>query len=384
MKMFASHITLCALVAIFAGCGSGTGVLLTVTNPAPFERPGETVEVPLDELAGSFKVIASGRIAVVEARSGKELLSQVTDDALLFQSDFMANEKKEFSLKQIQASPEPHQPLVDARFVLPREDYAWENDRVAFRMYGPALAKDVNNGIDVWTKRVRHLIVAKWYKESEGSLPGKDTYHEDRGEGADFFSVGRTLGGGSSGLWLRNTLYQPGVFSSYKTISAGPLRASFELTYDNWNIAGTSFIERKRITLDAGSNLNHIEVSFEGIPGGDSLFVAAGLVKRANTSPTFNKGNGWLSLWGLTTSDPVNGSLGTGIVIDPLSFAGFAEDSSHHLALGRISSDGKVAYYSGAGWTRSGDFPDEQSWLRYLDAFAQRLKYPLTVSIHRQ
>ncbi len=384
MRMITSHITICVLVAIFAGCGSRAGVLLTVTNPAPFERPGETVEVPLDELAGSFKVIASGRIAVFETLSGKELLSQVTDDALLFQSDFMANEEKEFSLKQIQASPKPHQSLVDARFVLPREDYAWENDRVAFRMYGPALAKDVNNGIDVWTKRVRHLIVAKWYKKSEGSPPGKDTYHEDRGEGADFFSVGKTLGAGSSGLWSGNKLYQPGVFSSYKTISTGPLRASFELTYDNWNLTGTSFIERKRITLDAGSNLNHIEVSFQGLPEGDSLLVAAGLVKRGNTSPTYNKGNGWLSLWGPTTNDPVNGSLGTGIVIDSSSFAGFAEDSSHYLALGRISSGGNIAYYSGAGWTRSEDFPDEQSWLRYLDTFAQRLKYPLSVSIHRK
>lgn len=76
--------------------------------------------------------------------------------------------------------------LVDARFELPR-DVAWKSDRIAFRIYGPALAADVNNGVDVWVKRVRSLIVDKWYKASAESK--KDTYHEDHGEGASISSA---------------------------------------------------------------------------------------------------------------------------------------------------------------------------------------------------
>jgi pectinesterase len=129
-------------------------------------------------------------------------------------------------------------------------------------MYGSPVAGDVRNGIDVWTKRVRSLIVAKWYMESEGSPPGKDTYHTDRGEGADYFSVGRSLGAGGSGAWLNGTLYQPGIFSSWKTIFNGPLRVCFELTYDSIRAGQSVLSEVRRISLDAGENLNSLSDIF--------------------------------------------------------------------------------------------------------------------------
>ncbi len=46
--------------------------------------------------------------------------------------------------------------LVQARFVPERmDDFAFENDKVAFRVYGPALKNSQeNNGTDCWLKRV--------------------------------------------------------------------------------------------------------------------------------------------------------------------------------------------------------------------------------------
>lgn len=79
------------------------------------------------------------------------------------------------------------------RFVPERlDDFTWENDRIAFRMYGPEMwtipAKRCGSGVDVWVKKVRYPIINKWYK--------RKSYHRDEGEGADIYKVGKTLGCG--------------------------------------------------------------------------------------------------------------------------------------------------------------------------------------------
>ncbi|HEX7572890.1 MAG TPA: DUF4861 family protein [Bacteroidota bacterium] len=362
--------------------GQTKGALVSVTNPARVVRRNETVEVRLRDLIPLLGESTGGDIVVTG--KGAPILSQVTEEELLFQSDFSPLEKKEFTVRR--GSPggahgAPHvSSLVDGRYVLPREDYAWENDRIAFRMYGPALASEVNNGIDVWTKRVRSLIVAKWYKEAEGAPAGKDPYHHDRGEGADFFDVGRSLGAGGCSLWDSGRVHQPGVFSGWKTLSNGPLRTEFELTYNGVAVGGMTITERKRISLDAGENLNRVRVTYEAPGAGHEVLVACGLVKRARTLPRSDKSRCWMGLWGPTNSDPVNGSLGTGVVFPPSAFVQFTEDTSQYLLIGRAVTGEPLTYYAGAGWTRSGDFATGEEWNSYLDRWAARIAAPLRVA----
>jgi len=360
---------------------AGTGVLVTVSNPSQVVRKSETVEVRLADLSAGDSLLGRAGIAVVDKATGERIVSQKMDAYLLFQSDFGARETKTFLVMPEEKPPGNVGSMVDGYFALPREDYAWENDRIAFRVYGPALAAEVNNGIDVWTKRVRTLIVRKWYAADESSGTG-NYYHTDRGEGADFFAVGKSLGAGGSGIWYKGMLFQPGVFSSYRMLAHGPIRTSFELRYTGWNVGGKRFVETKRISLDAGWNLNRIEVQMTGVSPGDSLLVACGLVKRKNVSVHADDRGGLLALWGPTNDDPVNGSLGTGVLLAPSTVAGRAEDSSQVMLLGRISSGGAFSYWAGAGWTRSGDFHDSASWLAYLKEAFHRLLEPLQVSVH--
>ena len=158
---------------------------------------------------------------------------------------------------------------------------------------------------------------------------------------------------------------------------------SFELTYENWKVGGRPLTERLRISLDAGSNLNKIEVRFEGAGVGDSLELACGLVKRGNTLVSKDPRGRWLSLWGLTTDDTANGCLGTGIVFVPRTSARFEEDRDQYLSISTVSTGGPYVYYAGAGWTRSGDFPSGDAWKSYLAAFARRLSLPLKVTVKK-
>lgn len=360
---------------------AGKTLVAVVENPGSFERTSETVVVPLETVRHKLKGVDVGRLAVIDRKAGTIVASQTTPDELLFKADFKSRERKTFIIRQSEGEGAVPETLVDGRYVLPRQDYAWENDRIAFRIYGPALAAEVNNGIDVWTKRVRSLVVAKWYKESEGRLPGKDTYHQDRGEGADFFAVGRSLGAGGSGIWRNGKVWQPGVFSSYTTLCNGPIRVAFELTYATWNIDGKKFTERKRISLDAGENLNRIEVSFAGLPPTYRVQIACGLVKRNYTTVSTGKLRRWMSLWGLTTSDSANGSLGTGVVLPAAVPATFAEDIDQYFLIAKAVPGSHFTYYAGAGWTRSGDFATAADWEAYLTNFSRRLDVPLKLSI---
>ena len=356
-------------------------IKVRVTNRAAFARERETVSLLWSGLNEKLPALDRNSVIVLDRRRRDTLVVQTTERELLFQADFKGKEAKTFFVTNGPPDRPQVRSLVDGRFVLPREDYAWENDRVAFRVYGPAMAKDVNNGIDVWTKRVRHLVVEKWYRESEGSPPGKDTYHSDRGEGADFFGVGRSLGAGGSGIWRSGRVFQPGVFSSYRTITNGPLRVSFELSFDSLDVQRTVYREVRRITLDAGQNLNKIEVTYVGPVENEAMEFACGLVKRKNTRIFRNEQKCWISLWGPTTDDTVNGSLGTALVLSPSAYKAMAEDDDQYLMVGETRSGQTTTYYAGAGWTRSGDFASVEDWNRYVERFAQRIRSPLSIRI---
>ena len=323
---------------------------------------------------------------VKDSGSGGDIASQVFDsnldgipDEFIFQSGFGPRESRTFFVQSTPKNRREVFSVTDVRFVEPRQDLAWENDRIAFRMYGPALAAEVNNGIDVWTKRVKYLIVKKWY-EGEEQTP-KIVYHEDYGEGADFFNVGRSLGCGGSGIWFENKVYQPGVFTSYKIISPGPIRVCFELYYGPWAFDGKRLTETKRITLDAGQNLNRIDVTYMDSSQSSQLEIACGLVKRNNTKSFENKSHGWMSLWGQTNDSLQNGYLGTGIVFEQSKLTRVTEDKDQYIMLGKTRIGSQYTYYAGAGWTRSGDFNTEEAWNKYLDVFSQELRSQLLVTI---
>jgi pectinesterase len=374
--------TFVLLFLLGSPCAPASEPLLCVRvkNTMPFARKSETIAVPVSKVHDFPGLKGVGVIRVRERHTGKELTTQREGGEVLFQTDLKPNEAKEFLLDGAVADRDTILSKVEGDFFPPREDYAWENDRIAFRVYGPALAKEVNNGIDVWCKRVRSLVVREWYKASENSPPGHDAYHEDRGEGADFFEVGRSLGAGGNGIWYHGKVRQPGVFTSWRTIASGPIRVTFELTYASWVVGGDSLIERETISLDAGQNLNTITVIFDGRRTTAELNLVCGLVKRNNVQSSYDSAGGWMSLWGSTNADAVNGSLGTAVVLPADTQFKFWEDSLHTLMIVPLKIGMRLTYYAGAGWTRSGDFSSEDSWCRYLKNFAEARRHPVVLS----
>jgi hypothetical protein len=333
---------------------------------------------------------------VVREASGASLPYQFTNfhpenrdgayDDVLFQHDFAAGETSAvFTIESLPLPALPFPARVFARYVPERyDDFAWENDRIAHRIYGPGLdtaaagrSRMVSSGIDVWVKRVRYPIVDRWY------LRGHNNYHKDNGEGLDLYDVGTGRGCGGTGIWDGAELHVSQNWSGWRVLANGPLRAVFELTYAPWDAGqGVSVSEVKRFTVDAGRNLDEMEstFAFTGVP---ELTVAIGIGKhpKAKMSFTADPAGTWLSEWE-DYPRPEAAGVGTGLVLPEGTLASVAEDSLNHLALVKVKPGQPVRYYTGAGWVHSGDFSGEADWRAYLAAFAARAASPITVSVN--
>jgi pectinesterase len=355
-------------------------------NRLGIERRDEVISIPWAEVARTVPGVSTSRARVTDAGS-REMVSQVIDenadgkpDALLFLADFWPREKKTFEITAARPAQKA-EPRVFIRHDEPRDDVAWESDRIAFRIYGEGLKKTSSamssNGIDVWPKSVHRLVVEKWYTK------GHDEYHIDTGEGADFFDVGETLGAGGTAIWKNDTIYRGDNFKAWKIIANGPIRAIFELRYDPWSGGGITVSEVKRVTIDAGSNLYKAESFFRAANGG-AVPYAIGLVKRPGMRGTESREKkwAWLSGWGpVAPKNGGHGELGTAVLIQRETLRDWKETGDHYLAIAAAQSGQPATHYIGAGWTASGDFPTPQSWWAYLDAFADRLASPIDVTI---
>ena len=361
-------------------------VAITVENTLAIERADETIELPWRVVLEHLPTATPSRVRVMNG-AGSAVTSQIIDsdangipELLIFQASFSPNEKKQFVLED---APAPK--AVSRVHVMhdePRDDVAWESDRIAFRIYGEGLKKTADamssSGIDVWEKSVRTPVLEKWYGKSHAG----GSYHTDTGEGADFFDVGQTLGAGGTALWRGDSLYRADNFKAYRFTADGPIRASFELRYDPWSAGDVTVSEVKKFSIDAGQNLFRQESVFTSSRPGEITY-AIGLVKRPGMKGTESKDQswGWLSGWGpIVPKNGGHGELGTAVLLPRERITDWKETPTHYLAISRATSGKPVVHYIGAGWTASGDFPTPQSWLRYLDQFAMRLGSPVTVT----
>jgi pectinesterase len=226
-----------ALASVLAAAPSAS---VTVRNPIDVARPSETIVLDAAELRALLSVEDVRKIHVRAEGSDKDLLIQAVDtnddgvfEQFLFQADFAPAETRVFVLtpgdRQI-AKVEDYKTY--GRFVRERrDDFAWENDRIAHRMYGKELETWpreplVSSSVDVWTKRVRQLVINNWYMV--------DDYHREHGQGGDFYSAGATRGDGGTGIWTGGKLYPSANFRDTRVYAVGPIRLMFELTYETW------------------------------------------------------------------------------------------------------------------------------------------------------
>ncbi|MCE5179996.1 MAG: DUF4861 domain-containing protein [Porphyromonadaceae bacterium] len=375
------------LTAILVSCSaSKSKVTLNISNPGATDRENQMVEVAWRDLQQHLSLTENQTI-VVTGSSGAQIPYQLVHngsdsvETLIFPVTLPAGASGIYRIAA--GEPGTFQPLVYGRLVPERkDDFTWENNRTAFRVYGPALKAtgEISNGMDFWAKRTDSLIIDKWY---ENDLSGIASYHVDHGEGVDFYKVGRTLGLGMTAPVDHDTLCLGHNFVTAEILDNGPLRITFKLTYKPYMAGLHQITETRIISLDAYSLFNKVTNIFE--TDTTLLTVATGIVMpeenpEANAaSTTFGDNTGIIAYE--TPTNEVNGTIYTA-AIHPEGFGIIKVSNGHYLGLNSYLPGNKYSYYAGGGWSKAG-FDSFDEWKSFVKEAKANIDLPLIVEIHK-
>jgi len=374
-------ILLLAIVFCASVEGAEKIIRVTATNPLQILRDRETVSLDWAQILKAFPGLDPADAVVTDAATRQPIVNQFVDcekgSVLLFQTDLRPGQKKEFTIRKRPKDFAMSIPAITTycRFIPERkDDFGWENDKVAFRMYGPALEYEtITSGIDAWCKSVSYPIIDKFIRDYvEKNIP----YHYDHGEGGDFYKVGPTLGCGGMAPFIDGKVCLPRNFIQWKILANGPIRSVFELTYAPWQAGALTVGETKRISIDLGSNLCRIECTYNS--SASTIPAAAGIILR-ETSDQIWMDDQKIAYW--LPTDFIEGNIGCGVVFGAGTKTVIVRADSHLLMTVDAKPQTPVVYYAGSCWDKNKEFDTFAEWQQYLTEFKQRLDSPVLVEI---
>lgn len=278
-------------------CTEKKEVQIAIQNDSSFDRSNEIVEVAMSSVAEKLQLNDTATFIIIDAQ-GQQVPYQITyDEKIIFPANVKANTKSEYVIKP--GTPEQFLTMTTGKQYPERvDDIAWENDKIAFRTYGPALQATGERafGYDIWVKSVPELVVEDRYagelnpetKAKIAELKKTDpkaadelyksvSYHVDHGNGLDCYKVGPTLGGGTAALMVNDSILYPYCYKSFEILDNGPLRFTVKLEYNPLTVKGESdIVETRIISLDAGTQLNKTTVSYSNLK--ENTPIVAGIV----------------------------------------------------------------------------------------------------------
>jgi len=252
--------------------------------------------------------------------------------------------------------------IADYRF----GDLLWENDRIAFRIYGRPLEQaepPSTSGIDAWGKSVRWPFMDRQLRTGD--------QHANHGEGLDFYNVGTGRGVGGLGIWYDNKLWTSRNYVRPQILRTGPDVADFTVDYEPWPVDTLRIVsETRRFTLPAGTNFTKLTSTIASSSDAE-LIVGIGISKRPINGGKLGEivkdaQAARMSWWG--PADGEKGRMAAAVIVDPAAFAGFAEDADNYLILVRVTPGRPFSYYSGAAWDGGGDFGARDAWTAHVAA----------------
>ena len=369
----------CALAA------DATPITITVSNPSGMQRQ-EVVEL---DAASVFQRlgISGGRQFVVKNALGFEVAYQLTYDGKLLIEACVAP-KGQASYTITKGEPSVFVNTCYGRMYPERvDDIAWENDRGAYRCYGPALQRSGEDafGNDVWVKNTPDLVVeSRYYNE----LVNKLSYHVDRGHGLDCYKVGPTLGCGTPALINGDDIIFPYCWKEYELLDNGPLRFTVRLKYNPSKYGNDdNVVENRILSIDKGSNFNKMTVWYDGLTA--PADVASGVVIHTEDTESVVLGKNYVQY-----ADPTDNPKGQNFQIYVAAIFPDGVDQTrkvmyenpvrgnagHALGIKKgIKAGEKFTYYFGSSWSKY-DCRTQKEWQQRIDNFIEVGNYKLEVT----
>ena len=408
---------------------------IVVNNPTSNPRT-ELISLSMNEVKAKLGNAApkKGEAYIVKNKSGQQIGSQITHDGYLL---IDASVRPHGSATYYVTIGKPYQQKVwatGALYKIRKDDIAWENDRCAYRVYGPALQRtgERSFGTDVWVKNTPDTVVYERYvKDMNGNIKGDKidakvralqkqekaeknkakaaalakqikslqaesnevdiltSFHLDHGNGLDPYRVGATLGLGASSLMVGKNQVLPYCYKDYRILDNGPLRFTIELTYNPSTVGDMkNVVEHRIISLDKGSNFNKMTVWYDGLTTPTDFATGFPIHEEDTESKTFAKD--YVSYADPTDNIEVNNSQVFVAVlfpegIDNTYYQLFDKKhdgaTGHALGLKRsLKNQEKYSYYFGAAWSKY-DVKSYAEWQIRIKEYLDALKTPLGVEV---
>ncbi|GGA82243.1 DUF4861 domain-containing protein [Flavobacterium palustre] len=351
--------------------------IIEIQNNSDIARNEAIVAIKWETILSYYPQIDTTNFIVINSSTNKQIPYQLEHKGLpeiqnlLLQLSVKAKSTVRLSIKK--GKPNPIEIKTYARFVPERkDDFAWENDKIAFRTYGKAIENTNEDayGFDVWVKRSTKMVINERYKLGN--------YHKDNGNGMDYYHVGHSLGAGNMAPYVKDTIRYSANYHGWKVLDNGPLRSSFQLIYDTWNAGGIKVNATKIISLEAGSQLNRVEnvYTFED---SKPMPVVVGIIKRPEEGViSLNEQKGIMGYWEPTVKE--YGTTGVGVILTT-TIKNMLVNKDQLLAVAEVKNDEPIVYYTGAAWDRASKITNSEQWLEYLNRFYKEVKNPLVVKV---
>ena len=372
---------------------------IVVSNPTSTPRT-ELISLCMSEVKAKLgnATPKKGEAYIVKNKRGQQIGSQITHDGLLL---IDASVRPHGSATYYVSIGKPYQQKVyatGALYKIRKDDIAWENDRCAYRVYGPALQKtgERSFGTDIWVKNTPDTVVYERYiKDMIGNRKNDDeteiltSFHLDHGNGLDPYRVGATLGLGAPSLMVGKNQVLPYCYKDYKILDNGPLRFTVELTYNPSTVGDMkNVVEHRIISLDKGSNFNKMTVWYDGLTTPTDFATGFPIHEEDTETKTFAKD--YVSYADPTDNVEVNNSqVYVGVLfpegIDHTYYQLFDKKhdgaTGHALGLKRgLKNQEKYSYYFGAAWSKY-DVRSYAEWQIRIKDYLDTLKTPLLVEV---
>ncbi|MBO7592933.1 MAG: DUF4861 domain-containing protein [Bacteroidaceae bacterium] len=388
-------------------------VTITVSNPISSARM-EMVEV---DVAVLQKKLQTGKDFVVTDADGKEIPSQMThDQKLIFQVGVAGKGKSLYYVQK--GTPQKYEVKAKGRLFTERQDeFGWENDCVAYRVYGHGGAV----GYDFFNKSTPELMLDYWYASEQNQemrsvsqqlrergyadladqVYNAFCYHIDHGKGMDCYTVGPTLGGGANALLKEDgSLFMPQCYKTFEILDQGPLRFTVRFTYPEQEFNGEKMTETRTISLDAGSQFNRVTIAYQGLS--KPMKMAAGtVIHQSNPSAyVLSQENGYMGYEDLGDPSVYNakyrdelakqmGKIYIGLLFPEKDITTTYQQRENGIATGHIlgistyQPNMTYTYYFGSGWDKNPNtgFHSLTDWEAHLSHAAISVRNPLKLSV---
>ncbi|WP_207497119.1 DUF4861 domain-containing protein [Aridibaculum aurantiacum] len=417
------------VVALIAGCSSTRraerNYIVTLKNTSSSERADELVVLSRAAIEEKTGKLQEGRYVTVTDREGKPVAVQQDDldkdgmwDEVAFLYKVEPGEKT--SVRISSTTPPPaggvarahvrmrkkvngnsFGPQLDSVTVpgntaptdftkqkLPpylTEGPAWENDKVAFRVY-----MDTRNIKDIFGKRTPAMLM-----DTVGTDPS-NSYHKYADWGMDILAVGKSLGAGSLALKIplanKDTLVRIGGANvgtiTYEKVADGPVRAILRMHYRNWRVLpGIAPVDvTEEISIWGGKYYYESKVTVTNAPAGTQL--VAGIVNLKNLQLKQVDVGLVKVLYTYGVQSDNNDQLGLAIMVPRNQFLNAAATpnagsdilNTYTVLMPLTSTPATFRFV--AGWEMSSLlFTNEENFLRYLQHEAENYANGVEVRI---